>query len=41
MPLWIERVKALQAGQPAKEWNKDEINAALARLPDTPDENLR
>ena len=41
MPLWIERAKALLAGQPTKEWNEDELNAAVAHIPDTPDENLR
>lgn len=32
---------ALRAGEPAPSPDKDEINAALARLPDKPDENLR
>jgi len=41
MPLWIEKAKALLAGQPTKEWNKDELNAAVAHIPDTPDETLR
>jgi hypothetical protein len=40
-PRWTEMFKALRAGQPAKDWTPDEINAALARIPDTPDENLR
>jgi hypothetical protein len=33
--------EAMRAGQPTPELNTDEINAALARLPDKPDENLR
>jgi hypothetical protein len=32
---------AQRTGQPAMELNTDEINAALAHLPDKPDENLR
>jgi hypothetical protein len=36
----IENAKALSAGQPPKELNRDEINAELARHPWTPDENL-
>lgn len=34
-------LEAMIAGEPAKELNKDELNAELARLPDKPDENLR
>ena len=41
MPRWTETLNALRTGQPSKEWNRDEINEALARVPDTPDENLR
>lgn len=33
--------EAMRAGEPAQELDKDEINAALARLPDKPDEDLR
>jgi hypothetical protein len=40
-PRWTETIEALHGGQPPKEWNKDEINAVLARLPDIPDETLR
>ncbi|HEY8031287.1 MAG TPA: hypothetical protein VIF02_02625 [Methylocella sp.] len=40
-PHWTKMFEAMRAGQPAKEPNKDEINAELARLPDKPDENLR
>ena len=39
-PLFIKIVEAVRAGQPG-EWNKDELNAELARLPDKPDESLR
>jgi hypothetical protein len=31
----------MRAGQPALEWDKDEINTELAQLPDKPDEHLR
>jgi hypothetical protein len=41
MPRWTKMFEAVLAGQTAKELNKDEINAELARLPDKPDENLR
>jgi hypothetical protein len=34
-------MEAMLAGQRIPELNKDEINAALARLPDEPDESLR
>ena len=40
-PRWMERFEALRRGETPKEWSKDEINAAAARIPDTPDENLR
>lgn len=41
MPGFLKRFEAMRAGQPTPEWDKDELNAELARLPDTPDENLR
>jgi hypothetical protein len=41
MPRMMKAVEAMRAGEPPPEWNKDEINAELARLPDKPDENLR
>jgi hypothetical protein len=41
MPRAIKNFEAMRAGQPALEWDKDEINAELALLPDKPDENLR
>ncbi|MEO3430709.1 hypothetical protein AAFN88_17780 [Pelagibius sp. CAU 1746] len=40
MPFTEKSLKALMAGEPAPEENPDEINAALARLPRTPDEKL-
>jgi hypothetical protein len=41
IPHMIERAQEMEAGQPAKEFNCDEFSAAVARLPDKPDENLR
>lgn len=41
IPRMTKMLEAVLAGQPAKELNKDEINAELARLPDKPDETLR
>jgi hypothetical protein len=41
MPQMMEQMAALQAGKPAPEIDKDEMNAELAKLPDTPDERLR
>jgi hypothetical protein len=41
MPRTMKMFEAMRAGQPTREWDKDEINAELARLPDKPDENLR
>lgn len=41
MPRFMSMAEAWQAGQPREEWDKDEVNAELAHLPDTPDENLR
>ena len=41
MPHFAKMFEAARAGQPAKEPNKDEVNAEFARLPDKPDENLR
>jgi hypothetical protein len=35
MPRWTERLNSLQTGQPPKDVDVDEINAALARLPET------
>ena len=32
--------EAMLAGESAPDWDMDEINAALARLPHEPDENL-
>jgi len=40
-PHMMATLESMRAGQPAKELDKDEINAELARLPDKPDENLR
>ena len=40
MSLWTKRVEARRAGEPASEWNKDEINAELACIPDEPDETF-
>lgn len=40
MPRMTKMFEAMRAGQPAKELDKDELNAELARLPDKPDENL-
>ena len=41
MPHSNEMLRAMREGRPAKELDKDKINAELARLPDKPDENLR
>jgi hypothetical protein len=41
MPHIMEMFHAARSGQPRKELNTDEINEALSRLPDTPDEELR
>ena len=40
-PRWMKQFEAMRAGQPALEWDKDEINTELAQLPDKPDEHLR
>jgi hypothetical protein len=40
MPHTMKTFEAMQGGKPAPEFDKDVINAELARLPDTPDENL-
>jgi hypothetical protein len=40
-PRWMKQIDAMRAGQLALEWDKDEINAELAQLPDKPDETLR
>lgn len=39
-PHMAKTAEAMLAGEPAPEWDMDEINAALDRLPDEPDENL-
>lgn len=36
-----KRFEAMRAGEPAKDLDKDELNAELAHLPDKPDESLR
>lgn len=41
MPRTMKMFEAMREGRPAPEWDKDEINAELARLPDKPDEDLR
>lgn len=41
MPYVRKMFEAMLAGNPAQELDKDEINAAVARLPDKPDETLR
>jgi len=44
MPLILSKIANGKRGRSATllgEWNKDELNAELARLPDEPDENLR
>lgn len=41
MPRMMKSFEAMRAGEPAKEFDKDELNAELARLPDKPDEQLR
>ncbi len=41
MSGWTRMFEERLAGQPAKEPDKDEVNAELARLPDKPDEDLR
>jgi hypothetical protein len=41
MPSFSEMIVALQTGQPIPVPDKDKVNAELARLPDSPDENLR
>jgi len=40
-PYMLKQILALRAGERAQELDNDEINAALARLPDKPDEKLR
>jgi hypothetical protein len=40
-PRVMKDFRTLRSGEPVSEWNYDEINAELARLPDKPDENLR
>lgn len=41
MPEFTKSMLGWHKGEPPKELDKDEINAALARLPDKPDESLR
>jgi hypothetical protein len=41
MPNMMEHLRAMLANEPPKEFDKDAINAKLARLPDKPDEQLR
>ena len=41
MPFVTRTFAALCKGQQEPEENTDELNAALGRLPDKPDENLR
>ncbi|MBI5060069.1 hypothetical protein HZB60_09865 [candidate division KSB1 bacterium] len=41
MPRTMKMFEAMRGGEPAKDLDKDEINAELARLPDKPDETLR
>jgi hypothetical protein len=41
MPHMTEMLEAMRTGQPAKELNRDAINARLARIPEKPDEELR
>jgi len=41
MPHFEEFHTAFRAGQPLPEFDKEKINAELAKLPDGPDEQLR
>ena len=41
MPHMSKMLGAMLDGEPAKELDRDELNAELARLPDEPDEDLR
>jgi hypothetical protein len=41
MPHMSKTLEAMRAGQPAPELSTEELNAALAQLPEGPDENLR
>jgi hypothetical protein len=41
MPRFTRDMEAMLAGKPAPEWDRDEVNAELARLPHGPDETLR
>jgi hypothetical protein len=40
IPHIAKRFSAIRAGEQAKDLDKDEINAELARLPHKPDDNL-
>jgi hypothetical protein len=37
----MERLEAMLKGEPAPEMDTAEINAALAKIPEAPDEDLR
>jgi hypothetical protein len=41
MPRFMRDMETMLAGKPAPEWDRDEVNAELARLPHGPDETLR
>jgi hypothetical protein len=41
MPHMAKMFEGIKEGEPVKDLDKDKLNAELARLPDTPDENLR
>lgn len=41
MPFFQKQLEAMRAGDLNSEFDKDEVNATLARLPDKPDERLR
>jgi hypothetical protein len=40
-PHYTKLFEALRRGDPTKEFDKDQVNADLARIPDKPDETLR
>jgi hypothetical protein len=40
-PLILKQFESMRAGMPATELDRDAVNAALARVPDAPDEKLR
>jgi len=41
LPTTLKSLEAMLAGESAKDFDKDKLNAELARLPDTPNEQLR